>query len=104
MANEVRATPNVALLGCESDANHNRSVLTFIGEPEAVVEAAVKLAKKAAALIDLNCHEGAHPRMGAVDVIPFIPIRDVTMSECIALSKRAAERIWKEAGKGAVNL
>ena len=51
VANEVRATPNVALLGCESDANHNRSVLTFIGEPEAVVEAAVKLAKKAAALL-----------------------------------------------------
>ena len=97
VANEVRATPNVALLGCESDANHNRSVLTFIGEPEAVVEAAVKLAKKAAALIDLNCHEGAHPRMGAVDVIPLIPIRGITKEETVELSKKLAARVAREA-------
>jgi glutamate formiminotransferase len=96
-ANEVRTTPNVALLDCESDASHNRSVITFIGEPEAVVEAAVKLAKKSAALIDLNRHEGAHPRMGAVDVIPLIPIRGVTKEETVALSKKLAARVALEA-------
>jgi glutamate formiminotransferase len=96
-ANEVRTTPNVALLDCESDASHNRSVITFIGEPEAVVEAAVKLAKKSAALIDLNRHEGAHPRMGAVDVIPLIPIRGVTKEETVELSKKLAARVALEA-------
>jgi len=97
VANEVRTTPNVALLDCESDASHNRSVITFIGEPEAVVEAAVKLAKKSAALIDLNRHEGAHPRMGAVDVIPLIPIRSVTKEETVELSKKLAARVALEA-------
>lgn len=97
VANEVRSTPNVTLLDCESDANHNRSVITFIGEPEAVVEAAVKLAKKAAALIDLNHHEGAHPRMGAVDVMPLIPIRGITKEETVELSKKLAVRVCNEA-------
>jgi glutamate formiminotransferase len=97
VANEVRTTPNVVLLDCESDASHNRSVITFIGEPEAVVEAAVKLAKKSAALIDLNRHEGAHPRMGAVDVIPLIPIRSVTKEETVELSKKLAARVALEA-------
>lgn len=97
VANEVRSTSNVTLLDCESDANHNRSVITFIGEPEAVVEAAVKLAKKAAALIDLNHHEGAHPRMGAVDVMPLIPIRGITKEETVELSKKLAARVCNEA-------
>ncbi|MEN6593362.1 MAG: glutamate formimidoyltransferase [Clostridiaceae bacterium] len=97
-ANVIRSTPGVTLLDTSSDTSHNRSVITFVGDAAGVEEAAVKLAKFAAEHIDLTKHKGEHPRMGAVDVIPFIPIRDVTMSECVALSKRAAERIWKEAG------
>ena len=89
VADEVRTTPGVTLLDTSSDENHNRSVITFVGDPVGVEEAAVKLAKAAAALIDLTKHKGEHPRMGAVDVMPFIPIRDTTMAECIALSKRA---------------
>ncbi|MPM42103.1 Glutamate formimidoyltransferase [bioreactor metagenome] len=94
----VRSTPGVTLLDTSSDQSHNRSVITFVGDAAGAEEAAVKLAKFAAEHIDLTKHKGEHPRMGAVDVVPFIPIRDVTMSECVALSKRAAERIWKEAG------
>jgi glutamate formiminotransferase len=75
-----------------------RADLSGRGDAAGAEEAAVKLAKFAAEHIDLSKHKGEHPRMGAVDVVPFIPIRDVTMSECVALSKRAAERIWKEAG------
>lgn len=94
----VRSTPGVTLLDTSSDQSHNRSVITFVGDAAGAEEAAVKLAKFAAEHIDLTKHKGEHPRMGAVDVIPFIPIRDASMSECVALSKRAAERIWKEAG------
>ncbi|HWQ06448.1 MAG TPA: glutamate formimidoyltransferase [Feifaniaceae bacterium] len=97
-ASVIRSTPGVTLLDTSSDTSHNRSVITFVGDAAGAEEAAVKLAKFAAEHIDLTKHKGEHPRMGAVDVIPFIPIRDVTMSECVALSKRAAERIWKEAG------
>lgn len=94
----VRNTPGVTLLDTSSDQSHNRSVITFVGDAAGAEEAAVKLAKFAAEHIDLTKHKGEHPRMGAVDVIPFIPIRVASMSECVALSKRAAERIWKEAG------
>ena len=86
IANEVR-TRNVRLLDVESDANHNRSVLTFVGAPEAVKDAAMGLSARAIELIDLNHHRGEHPRMGAVDVVPFIPIADVTMEECVQLAK-----------------
>jgi len=98
VVNEVRAVPGVALLDCESDGSHNRSVITFLGEPEAVLEAVVRLAKKAVSLIDLTRHQGEHPRMGAVDVIPLIPIRGVTKEETVALSKKLAARVWEEAG------
>jgi len=83
---EARAR-NVKVLDIESDADHNRSVLTFVGDPEAVKEAALAVSAKAIELIDLNKHQGQHPRMGAVDVIPFIPISDVTMADCIQLTK-----------------
>lgn len=95
--NEVRDTKGVTLVDCSSDASHNRTVITFFGSPEGVSEAAVRLAKKAVELIDLNKHEGEHPRMGAVDVIPFIPIKEVTMEECVELSKSVAKRVWEEA-------
>ena len=78
--------------------SHNRTVITFFGSPEGAAEAAVRLAKKAAELIDLREHEGEHPRMGAVDVIPFIPIKEMTTEETVELSKQVAERVWKEAG------
>lgn len=94
---QVRAVKGVTLLDYSSDPSHNRTVITFIGNPEGVKEAAVGVAKKAAELIDLNKHQGEHPRMGAVDVIPFIPIKEVEMSECIAISKEVAKRVWEEA-------
>ena len=96
-AGVVRSVPGVTLLNTSSDSSHNRTVITFVGDPAGVVEAAVQLAKFAACCIDLTKHKGEHPRMGAIDVVPFIPIREVTMEECVALSKRAAERIWQEA-------
>lgn len=98
VAGVVRSTPGVTLLNTSSDKSHNRSVITFVGDPAGVAEAAVNLAKIAARCIDLTQHKGEHPRMGAVDVVPFIPIREVTMDECVALSRRVGERIWAEAG------
>lgn len=96
--NEVRSTLGVTLLDHSSDPNHNRTVITFLGSPEGVAEAAVKLAKKAVELIDLNKHVGEHPRMGAVDVCPFVPVKEITTEECVELSKVVAKRIWEEAG------
>ena len=94
----VRNTAGVTLLDYSSDASHNRSVITFMGSPEGVMNAATALAKKAAELIDLNHHQGEHPRMGAVDVIPLIPMKDVTKEETVEYSIQLAERIWNEAG------
>jgi len=82
---------SVKVLDIESDPDHNRSVLTFVGSPEAVKDAALAVSAKAIDLIDLNKHRGQHPRMGAVDVVPFIPISDVTMEECVQLAKDFAE-------------
>lgn len=96
--NEVRSTAGVTLLDHSSDPNHNRTVITFLGSPEGVAEAAVKLAKKAVELIDLTKHVGEHPRMGAVDVCPFVPVKEVSTEECVDLSKQVAKRIWEEAG------
>ncbi len=96
-AGVIRSTPGVTLLNTSSDQSHNRSVITFVGDPAGVEEAAISLAKVAARCIDLTHHTGEHPRMGAIDVVPFIPIREVTMDECIELSKRVGERIWAEA-------
>lgn len=98
VAGVVRSTPGVTLLNTSSDPSHNRSVITLVGDPVGVEEAAVSLAKVAARCIDLTHHTGEHPRMGAVDVVPFIPIREVSMDECVALSRRVGERIWAEAG------
>ena len=90
ITNEARAR-NVKVLDVESDANHNRSVLTFVGEPDDVKDAGLAISAKAIELIDLNKHRGEHPRMGAVDVIPFIPISDVTMEECVQLARDFAK-------------
>ena len=95
-ADIVRAVPGVTLIDYSSDASHNRSVFTFLGDPDQVVEAAFLFAQHAVEKIDLRVHEGEHPRMGAVDVIPFVPIRDMDMSECVERSKVLGERIAKE--------
>src|SRR6185369_8432441 len=86
----ILAVPDVALLDRESDADHNRSVLTFVGPPAAVAKAAFRAVEKAVELIDLTTHQGAHPRIGAADVVPFIPIQGVTLEECVKLSERLA--------------
>jgi glutamate formiminotransferase len=86
----------VLLLDREMDANHNRAVVTIAGEPEHVAEAAFRGAAQAARLIDLETHRGEHPRMGATDVIPFIPIRNVSMEECVEIARRVGERIGRE--------
>jgi glutamate formiminotransferase / 5-formyltetrahydrofolate cyclo-ligase len=93
---EIESVDGVFLLGRESDYDHNRSVITFAGEPKAVIEAAFLAIKKAAELIDLNKHEGEHPRMGATDVCPFVPLKGITMSECISLAEKLAERVARE--------
>lgn len=94
VAGAAANVPGVTLLDRSSDPSHNRSVITFIGAPDAVADAALALAAKAVELIDLTVHRGEHPRMGAVDVIPFIPLREVGMDECAALSRAVAERVW----------
>jgi glutamate formiminotransferase len=90
----MREVPGVYLLDRESDADHNRSVITLAGEPEAVAESVLRGVGKAAELIDLTRHTGAHPRMGATDVVPFIPIEGVTIEDCVALAKKVGREIW----------
>jgi glutamate formiminotransferase len=90
----VVAVPEVVLLDRESDADHNRSVLTFVGPPEAVADAAFRAVEKAASLIDLTRQQGVHPRIGATDVVPFIPIEGVTLEECVKLAERVGREIW----------
>jgi glutamate formiminotransferase / formiminotetrahydrofolate cyclodeaminase len=94
----IKTISGAVLLDHESDADHNRSVITFVAAPDVVVDAAIAAAKKAAELIDLNHHTGEHPRMGATDVIPFVPIADVTMDDCVQLARACGERMWKELG------
>lgn len=88
-----RARQGVKLLDYNNDEDHNRLVVTVVGEPEALKAALLEAVGQAVALIDLNLHSGQHPRMGAVDVIPFIPIKGCTMDEAIALSKEVGEQI-----------
>jgi glutamate formiminotransferase / formiminotetrahydrofolate cyclodeaminase len=85
----------VHLLDREMDADHNRCVLTLVGEREPIQEAAIRGVGKAAELIDLTRHQGAHPRMGAADVVPFIPIDGVTIEDCVAMARNVGEQIWK---------
>ena len=91
----MREIPGVFVLKHESDTDHNRSVVTLAGEPDAVVEAAVRAVGKAAELIDLTRQTGAHPRIGATDVVPFVPIEGVTLADCVGLAKRAGREIWE---------
>jgi glutamate formiminotransferase len=90
--------PGVRVLDVQSDQDHNRSVITMVGPPAAVAEAAFQSMAVAAKLIDLNHHHGQHPRMGAADVVPFVAVRGVTMDECVALCRQLGERAGKELG------
>ncbi|PNR95093.1 glutamate formimidoyltransferase [Petrotoga olearia] len=96
IVDEIRKQEGVKLLDYSMDKDHNRSVVTFVGEPDQVIEAAFNACKKAAELIDLRTHKGEHPRMGATDVIPLIPIKNISMQECVEYSKKLAKRIAEE--------
>jgi len=87
--------PGVYLLDREMDHDHNRCVITLVGEREPIQEAAIRGVGKAAELIDLNVHQGAHPRMGASDVVPFIPIEGITIEDCVAMARHVGAEIWK---------
>ncbi|MCD6146468.1 MAG: glutamate formimidoyltransferase [Thermoplasmata archaeon] len=89
---------NVKILDYSPDADHNRTDVTFIGEPEEVKKAALAMSMKAVELIDMNKHKGEHPRMGAMDVVPFIPLMGTTMEECIELAKQFASEFSEKAG------
>jgi len=91
----MRAVPGAFVLHRESDPDHNRSVVTLAGEPEAVAEAVVRAVEKAAELIDLTRHAGAHPRTGAADVVPFVPLEGATMEDCVALARETGRVIWE---------
>jgi glutamate formiminotransferase / formiminotetrahydrofolate cyclodeaminase len=92
----VTSVEGVTMLDQHSDHDHNRTVLTYVGSPNAVEEAAFQAIATAARLIDLNQHQGEHPRLGATDVVPFVPIRDITMQECIEMARRLGRRVGEE--------
>lgn len=96
IVSSARSVPGVVILDVEMDADHNRSVLSFVAPAEAAVEAAFRAAKKASELIDLNHHKGEHPRMGAADVIPFVPVAGTGIEDCVALARKLGERIGRE--------
>lgn len=94
----VAAVPGVQMLDWSSDADHNRSVLTFVGTADGVEQAAFTVCQKAAELIDMTAHSGEHPRMGATDVVPFIPIQGISMDDCVELANRVGKRVGEELG------
>jgi glutamate formiminotransferase / formiminotetrahydrofolate cyclodeaminase len=91
---EAMKVPGVFLLDREMDADHNRCVITLVGDREAIAEAAIRGVGKASELIDLTKHQGAHPRMGAADVVPFIPIEGVTLEDCVTIARKVGQEIW----------
>lgn len=96
LAQAIASVPTACVLDRHSDPDHNRSVITFVASAEMIVEAALRAVALAAELIDMRQHVGVHPRLGATDVLPFVPIRGVTMDQCIALAHEAGERIARE--------
>ena len=96
IADAIKSVKNVSLLDVDPGADTNRTVFTMAGEPEAVVEAAFQAIKKASELIDMSKHKGEHPRMGATDVCPFIPISDMSMEECVEYAKKLGKRVGEE--------
>ncbi len=89
----IQSVPRVKLLDIDPDASYNRVVVTFVGEKEAVVEAAFRATEVAVKMIDMRTHQGEHPRFGAIDVCPFIPVRGVTMADCAELSRQYGQRV-----------
>lgn len=98
IARAIGEVVGVALLGYELDHDHHRSVVTFAGEAEAVVEGAIRGVGKAAELVDLREHQGVHPRVGAADVVPFIPLAGSILADCAAYAHRAGAEIWRRFG------
>ncbi len=96
IVNAICAVPGVTMLDAEMDPDHNRSVLTFAGEPEPVMEAAFRAIQCASRLIDLNHHSGQHPRMGATDVVPFVPVENMTLDDCAELARQVGRRVGEE--------
>jgi len=96
IVSEIKNTPKTRVVDVQYDSDYNRAVITFVGTPEAVLRANIAAAKKAIELIDMNKHKGQHPRIGAIDVVPFIPALNVSIEECIELSKKFAEEMVKE--------
>ncbi len=96
IGDSIRRVRGVKLLGVEPDKDYNRCVVTFVGEPEAVKEAAFQATKTAADMIDMRHHEGQHPRIGAADVVPFVPVSGVTMADCVRLSNEYGKRVAEE--------
>ena len=92
---EAMKLPGVYLLDREMDADHNRCVITLVGDRESIAEAAIRGVGRAAELIDLTRHQGAHPRIGAADVIPFVPIEGLAIEDCVSIARRVGEEIWK---------
>lgn len=98
IAGAIASVPGIRILDQSSDASHNRSVITFVGEPAAVKEAALRAAEEAAKLIDMERHTGEHPRIGATDVIPLIPISGVSMEDCVSLARELGREIGEKLG------
>ncbi len=96
ITNEIKNTKGVFLLDVQSDKAHNRTVVTFVGSPERILEAAFRTIAKAAQVIDMTKHKGEHPRMGATDVCPFVPVKNITMEECVKLAKELGKRVARE--------
>lgn len=96
IAAAFKKNPKIKFLGCDPDPDYNRTVITVIGDPEAVKEAVVESIGIAKEVIDMRVHKGEHLRMGATDVVPFIPIKDMNMAECVELSKEVAKEVWEK--------
>jgi glutamate formiminotransferase/formiminotetrahydrofolate cyclodeaminase len=94
--NVLSSTPDVKLLNLEPDADYNRVVVTLAGNENSIIEGAVDACKSAAQMIDMTKHKGEHPRLGAIDVVPFVPVKDTTMEECVRISEIFGERIARE--------
>ena len=94
----IRGVSGVYVLRREMDADHNRSVITFVGSPASIGKAALGAVTRAVELIDLNQHRGAHPRLGAADVVPFVPVEGATLEDCVVLARRVGQQIWEQLG------
>ncbi len=98
IADAINSVPGVLLLNRHEDSDHNRSVLTFAGTPQGMIDAAFAAIAKAAEIIDMDAHQGLHPRLGAADVVPFVPLKGVTMDECVEMARTLGSRVGSELG------